>query len=138
MQFIVFPHLHIRGMNLMQTQQAFSIEVHAFDKGRILSLHGYLDASTSHILDQEIQSTLADTIYNIIIDCSQLTYISSAGLGIFMKHIDAIRKHGGDLVFCSMQKPVFTIFDLLGFPMLYRIVENEEIALSLFGNGGKS
>jgi len=122
----------------MQTQQAFSIEVHVFDQGRILSLHGYLDASTSNILDQEIQKTLADAIHKIIIDCTDLTYISSAGLGIFMKHIDTIRKQGGDIVFCSMQKSVYTVFDLLGFPILYRIVENEEIALSLFGNGGKS
>lgn len=122
----------------MQTQQAFTIEVHAFDQGRILSLHGYLDASTSNILDQEIQKTLADAIHKIIIDCTNLTYISSAGLGIFMKHIDAIRKHGGDLVFCSMQNSVFTVFDLLGFPILYRIVDNKESALSLFDVGGES
>ncbi|MEY5131767.1 MAG: hypothetical protein RL734_1834 [Bacteroidota bacterium] len=122
----------------MQTQQAFSIEVHVFDQGRILSLHGYLDASTSNILDQEIQKTLADAIQKIIIDCTELTYISSAGLGIFMKHIDTIRKQGGDLVFCSMQKSVFTVFDLLGFPILYRIVDSKESALSLFDVGGES
>jgi anti-sigma B factor antagonist len=125
-------------MNIMQTQQAFSIEVHVFDQGRILSLHGYLDASTSNILDQEIQKTLADAIHKIIIDCTELTYISSAGLGIFMKHIDTIRKQGGDLVFCSMQKSVFTVFDLLGFPILYRIVDSKESALSLFEVGGES
>jgi anti-anti-sigma regulatory factor len=55
-----------------------------------------------------------------------------------MKHIDAIRKHGGDLVFCSMQNSVFTVFDLLGFPILYRIVDSTESALSLFQVGGES
>jgi anti-anti-sigma regulatory factor len=55
-----------------------------------------------------------------------------------MKHIDTIRKQGGDLVFCSMQKSVFTVFDLLGFPILYRIVDSKESALSLFNVGGES
>ena len=116
----------------MQISHAFSVESSGFDQGRILSLHGYLDASTSQILDREIQYALADAIHCIIIDCTHLTYISSAGLGIFMKHIDTIRSHGGDMVFCSMQKPVYTVFDLLGFPILYRIVDDIPSAEQLF------
>lgn len=122
----------------MQNQESFTIEVNPFEQGRILSLYGYLDASTSHVLDSSIQECLTNGLHHIIIDCEHLTYISSAGLGIFMKHIDAIRKQDGDLVFCSMQKPVFTVFDLLGFPILYRIVDDRTAALSLFSNGDKS
>lgn len=122
----------------MHISQAFSVENSAFDQGRIISLHGYLDASTSNILDQEIQNMIAEAKYNIIMDCSHLTYISSAGLGIFMKHIDAIRSQGGDIVFCSLQKPVFTVFDLLGFPILYRIIEDTASALELFSRGDLS
>jgi anti-sigma B factor antagonist len=120
----------------MQNSQVFSIEVKAFAQGRILSLHGYLDASTTQLLDHQIQSSLDDAIYNLIIDCSDLTYISSAGLGIFMKHIDQIRIHSGDLVFCSMQKPVFTVFDILGFPIIYRILDNQEHAIMVFSSKG--
>jgi hypothetical protein len=29
-----------------------------------------------------------------------------------------------------MQKPVFTVFDLLGFPILYKIVDDQSEALS--------
>ena len=122
----------------MQDQESFTIEITPFDYGRVLSLQGYLDASTSQVLDLHIQECLANGIYNVIIDCDHLTYISSAGLGIFMKHIDAIRTHGGDLVFCSMQKPVFTVFDLLGFPILYRIVDDRTSAFALFSGGDES
>jgi anti-sigma B factor antagonist len=122
----------------MQSQESFTIEVSTFEQGRILSLHGYLDASTSSVLDEHIQECLKDASYNVIIDCEHLSYISSAGLGIFMKHIDAIRKQGGDIVFCCMKKPVFTVFDLLGFPILYRIVADKSSAMSLFSRGDKS
>jgi hypothetical protein len=35
-----------------------------------------------------------------------------------------------------MQKPVFTVFDLLGFPILYKIVEDQSVALSIFAEKG--
>lgn len=122
----------------MQNQESFRIEVSPFESGRVLSLYGYLDASTTHVLDASIQECIEQGFHNVIIDCEYLTYISSAGLGIFMKHIESIRAHGGDLVFCSMQKPVFTVFDLLGFPILYRIVDDKISALSLFTEGSQS
>lgn len=122
----------------MQNQESFKIEVIPFDRGRILSLYGYLDASTTQVLDTSLQECIEQSVHNVIIDCEHLTYISSAGLGIFMKHIETIRTQGGDIVFCSMQKPVFTVFDLLGFPILYRIVDDKISALSLFTEGSQS
>ena len=112
--------------------QSFSIEIEQDGIAHILRLNGYLDASTSHILDEAIQQILTHSGKNMVIDCAHLSYISSAGLGIFMKHVNAVRSSGGDIVFCSMQKPVFTVFDLLGFPILYKIVDDQFEALSHF------
>ncbi len=115
--------------------QTFSIDTEQKDNAHILYLNGFLDASTSHVLDETMQHILAHSGNNMVIDCANLSYISSAGLGIFMKHVDVVRKAGGDIVFCSMQKPVFTVFDLLGFPILYKIFDDESEALShLEGN----
>lgn len=112
--------------------QAFSIDSEQKGNAHILHLKGYLDASTSQVLDEKMQELLAHSENNMLIDCANLSYISSAGLGIFMKHIDAVRKAGGDIIFCSMQKPVFTVFDLLGFPILYKIFDDPSVALSHF------
>ncbi len=116
--------------------QTFFIDTEQDSSAHILHLNGYLDASTSQILDEAIQQVLSHSGKNMVIDCANLSYISSAGLGIFMKHIDAVRSAGGDIVFCSMQKPVFTVFDLLGFPILYKIVEDQSVALSIFAEKG--
>lgn len=113
----------------MMESSTFTIEDTISSNVHILQLHGYLDASTSHILDDAIQSIIQSHEYKILIDCAELTYISSAGLGIFMKHVDAIRSGSGDIVFCSMQKPVFNVFDLLGFPVLFRICSDRSEGL---------
>jgi anti-sigma B factor antagonist len=114
----------------------FTIEETVSSNVHILQLHGYLDASTSHILDDAIQSIIQSSNRRILIDCENLTYISSAGLGIFMKHVDAIRSGPGDIVFCSMQKPVFNVFDLLGFPVLFRICNDKYEGLQYLTHEG--
>ena len=114
----------------------FTIDVKKEGNVYILLLNGYLDASTSHILDQAIQSIIQQSGKKLLIDCEHLSYISSAGLGIFMKHVDAIRNASGDMAFCTMQKPVFTVFDLLGFPVLFRICDDQQQGLQYLINEG--
>jgi anti-sigma B factor antagonist len=59
-------------------------------------------------------------------------YISSAGLGVFMAYIEEVRESGGDIKIAALQPKVFNVFDLLGFPMLFDIIETEEGAVAKF------
>ena len=59
-------------------------------------------------------------------------YISSAGLGVFMAYIEEIRENGGDIKITNLQAKVFNVFDLLGFPLLFDILDTEEEAFTRF------
>ena len=61
-----------------------------------------------------------------------LDYISSAGLGVFMGFIEEIREKGGDIKLSNLSTKVFKVFDLLGFPALFEIFEDENLAKSKF------
>ena len=65
---------------------------------------------------------------HLIVDGHGLDYISSAGLGVFMAYIEEIRTLNGDIKICALKPKVFGVFDLLGFPRIYHIVETEEEA----------
>jgi anti-sigma B factor antagonist len=54
-----------------------------------------------------------------------------------MAFIEDIREKGGDIKLCSMSPKVFTVFDLLGFPILFDILENEELAEKKFNDNDK-
>jgi len=69
----------------------------------------------------------------ILVNCKELNYISSAGLGVFMAFIEDVRAEQGDIKMSNMSAKVFNIFDLLGFPVLYDIVKDEQEALTKFG-----
>ncbi|MFN5310666.1 MAG: STAS domain-containing protein [Candidatus Kapaibacterium sp.] len=99
---------------------------------QILRIKGFLDAHTAHILERTIEEKVKAKEFSIIVNFKDLDYISSAGLGVFMVFIEEIRSGGGDIKLVEMKPKVFTVFDLLGFPMLFDILPNEQEAVSKF------
>ncbi len=103
----------------------------------IIYLKGYLDAHTAPALEDNFMKLIDENKFKIIANFSELEYISSAGLGVFMAYIEKIRDNKGDIKLTNMSEKVFNIFDLLGFPLLYEIFKTEEEALEKF-NESKS
>lgn len=97
-----------------------------------ISVSGYLDAHTATELEKAFQTLVNDGQYKILVDFAGLNYISSAGLGVFMGFIEEVRSNSGDIKMCSMSSKIYKIFDLLGFPSLYDIFDDEVKALEKF------
>ncbi|MFH0988467.1 MAG: STAS domain-containing protein [bacterium] len=98
----------------------------------VIDLRGYLDAHTAPDLESAFQKLLKDQRFNIVVNCKDLSYISSAGLGVFMAYIEDVRKHKGDIKLSNMSPKVYNVFDLLGFPILYEIYKDEQEAINKF------
>jgi len=98
----------------------------------ILELKGYLDAHTAPDLETAFQKLLNEKKFNIVVNCRELSYISSAGLGVFMAYIEDVRKNKGDIKLTNMSPKVYNVFDLLGFPILYEIYKDEKEAVGKF------
>ena len=87
----------------------------------VLSLDGFLDAHTAPQFEAALQEKVDAGQVRLIVDCPKLTYISSAGLGVFMGFIEEIRERGGDIKICGLIPKVAQVFDILGFSALYDI-----------------
>lgn len=110
----------------------FKIALRERDTVNILELKGYLDAHTAPKLEEAFQNLLRTERYNIVVNCRDLSYISSAGLGVFMAFIEDVRKNKGDIKLTNMTPKVYNVFDLLGFPLLYEILKDEQEAVMKF------
>ena len=73
----------------------------------ILYLEGFLDAHTSVELEKSFERLISESKYKIIVNFEKLSYISSAGLGVFMAYIEAIRNNSGDIKLCKRAKEKF-------------------------------
>jgi anti-sigma B factor antagonist len=103
---------------------------------RVLALDGYLDAHTAPQFEQAIQEEFEAGRRRLVVDCAKLTYISSAGLGVFMSFIEEIREAGGDIKLAAIIPKVYQVFDVLGFPALFEIFDETEAAIRKFGEAG--
>jgi anti-sigma B factor antagonist len=112
--------------------EGFEIERKDNQSISILYLKGYLDAHTASELENTLQKVVDEGKYNILVNFKELNYISSAGLGVFMGFIEDVREHNGDIKLSNMSSKIFRVFDLLGFPSLYEIFNDESEALSKF------
>lgn len=99
-----------------------------------LYLRGYLDAHTAPDLEDAIGNLVKGGKNKIVINLRELDYISSAGLGVFMAFIEEIRESGGDIKLAELKPKVFTVFDLLGFPMLFDIEPSEKDIIQRFND----
>ncbi|PCJ60291.1 MAG: anti-anti-sigma factor [Planctomycetota bacterium] len=111
----------------------FSINVQQLE-GNIskIDIGGYLDA---HTFD-EFESTLIDLFdegeYKIIVDMSEVPYISSAGAGVFIWAHSQANNNDGDIVIMKPSANVSEVLELLGLDQVFKIVSNLEAGLKTF------
>ena len=112
----------------------FNVNVRGVGSVSVIDLKGYLDAHTAPDLENAFNMLLEENKYKVVVNFNDLTYISSAGLGVFMAYVETMRENSGDIKFSNMKESVYSIFDLLGFPVLYEFFKHEADAVTKFDN----
>lgn len=101
------------------------------DSTIIMTLDGELDASSSVSLDEELSDPEIMKYSKILVDCQNLHYISSAGLGVFISHLQRFEDAQIKLIFFNMQDKVRNVFEILGLDLLMTIVSDYEEARTI-------
>lgn len=94
----------------------------------VLTVKGEVDASSSIDLDQAIAGCVQTGATRILIDCTGLEYISSAGLGVFMSYVEEFREKGVRMVLFGLNNRVAHTFSLLGLADLMDIASDRSTA----------
>jgi anti-sigma B factor antagonist len=98
----------------------------------VLSLDGYVDSATSLNMDEAIDSILQQRVYHVVVDLTKVSYISSAGWGVFISKIKDIRENHGGLKIAGMRPDVRDVFDLLGFGHIIEAHDTVQEAVAAF------
>ncbi|MEM6262141.1 MAG: STAS domain-containing protein [Bacteroidota bacterium] len=93
---------------------------------------GDLDANSSIEMDECMERQLNSGVVNFHIDGSELQYISSAGLGVFISHLEEIEQKEGKIVFSGLSQNVQDVFQLLGLDQIVEIFPSSSDVPNLF------
>lgn len=95
-----------------------------------ISVEGDADASSSLELDKQIRESVAGGDKHILVDCTNLNYISSAGLGVFMSYIEEVNEKAITFIIFGLSDKVAKVFGILGLDQLLTIKKDKEEALA--------
>lgn len=90
-----------------------------------ISISGELDASSAIDMDEAMKDAFEKNNLHILINCRNLKYISSAGLGVFVSYLEDFKAKKGQFVFYNMSEAVFNTFQILGLDKIMTIVQDE-------------
>jgi len=81
----------------------------------ILALKGRLDSNTSGDFEKRLLGMVQEGEHRLVLDFSDLDYISSAGLRVLLKAVKELKRSDGRLVVCAVKDYIREIFSLSGF-----------------------
>lgn len=95
----------------------------------VLEIFGRVDTTNYGKLEEALSNHITKNEKNIIIDCSEMDYISSSGLRVFLTGFKKINAINGNYFLCGLQESIQEIFDISGFTNIFKIFANQEAAL---------
>ena len=98
----------------------------------ILEVKGFIDTSTSGILEDAIKKVLESSRSKLVLDLAGSEFISSAGWGAMVAYLKKLRASGGDLKLAAMVEKVEKVFKLMEFDSLIDAFANVEEAVRNF------
>jgi anti-sigma B factor antagonist len=106
----------------------------ADDTGKIMivKLQGYIDQTNSYGLQKVFDDIINSGCYNVIIDFSEVMYISSAGWGIFVGEIKHFRDESGDIKLANMSPDIYEVYQMLEFYHIFEDYNSIENAKNSF------
>lgn len=102
------------------------------EKGQVavLSLEGRLDSNTSEAFEQRVMGKIDAGSRQLVIDFSELEYISSAGLRVLLMAAKQLKGVGGAFALCGLKEHIREVFEISGFLPILTVVDDLDAAIN--------
>lgn len=109
-----------------------TIAIEPTEKAHIIALQGQVNSSNAVQVETEVLSVVQKGAKNVLLNMTELSYISSAGLRVVLVLAKRLKQAGGKLVIYGMQAHVREVFDISGFLAILNVVATRSEALEQF------
>ena len=107
---------------------SMNIEAVRMENAVVLKLAGRMDVETTEEFDMACERLLHDGDTRVVVDLTELKYISSAGLGSILRFAKKIEAKGGAVPLCGLKGFVKEVFEVTNLITAFKVYENAEAA----------
>jgi anti-sigma B factor antagonist len=105
------------------------IAVETIGPWKVVNLRGRIDASSTETFDSSLKKLIASGASRVLINCAELRYVGSVGIGILVECSKSLSASGGYLSFSGMNPHIRSVFEMVGIVGLFPIYSSVEEAL---------
>ncbi len=96
----------------------------------LLAPEGRLDSNTAPAFEARLMERIKNGGTRLVIDFSQLDYVSSAGLRVLLMAAKRLKAAKGSLALCSMKEYIHKVFKISGFLPIFTVVDDIDAAIA--------
>ena len=101
---------------------------------KVFLIKGHLTAGTCKIFSSELDKYIDESTRKVILDCSELDYIDSTGLGVMVKFYKNVTANGGNYVLAALQDKPRLVFEITRANRVFNIFKTVDEALRALDN----
>lgn len=102
------------------------------DDVTVVALAGRFDAQSAGDAEDTLKTALEADAKKILVDMSQVEYISSAGLRVLLSTAKKLAGVSGKLVLCGLKPYVREVFEVAGFTTIFMILPDVDEGVKAF------
>ena len=99
----------------------------------VISPRGRIDSSAAGDFEAKLIEIIDKGAKTLIIDFSQVAFVSSAGLRVLLIAAKKVKPYGGKVTLSGLSEDVQEVFDISGFSSIFTICKTREEALKANG-----
>ena len=96
----------------------------------LLQAQGRINVLTADAFEVQVRRAVASSDRDVIIDGSQVTYLSSAGLRVFLQLWQELSSKDRALHVCALKPYIKQVFEIVGFDQIITIQADTAAALA--------
>jgi len=110
------------------TENTLAVKESRNGKFLVIDLAGRLSTTNCGELENRLIALIGQGEKEITVNCSDLNYICSSGIRIFLMALKKITPEGGSFHVCNLQANLMEIFEIAGLTSLFKIFNSVEEA----------
>jgi len=87
----------------------------------VVKLGGSLDSDTADILDEKMEEWIDEGKRYFVADLADLTYVSSAGIGVLVGVLNELEESGGNFKLAPLPEHVARVLEMLALLDLFEV-----------------
>ena len=96
----------------------------------LLKARGHVNTRSVVLFEANALRAIRDVDSDVVIEASEITYLSTAGIRVFLRLWRDLKNKGRTLFICNLKPYIYQVFELLGFDRVISLRSDVDSALA--------